>query len=93
MTLERLCGLDMAYFAEIDEANIVRRIISINNADAPDPAPDNSEALGQAFIRDILSLPGTWVQTSFNSSFRGKYAGIGDTWDGTNFVAPILEES
>ncbi len=82
----------MAYFAEIDDSNLVVRVISISNADAPDPAPDNSEPLGQAFIRDVLGIPGTWIQTSYNSSFRGKYAGIGDTWDGQNFVPPLLEE-
>jgi hypothetical protein len=33
------------------------------------------------------------VQTSYNNNpiegaSRGKYAGIGDTWNGTDFVAP-----
>lgn len=82
----------MAYFAEIDSNGSVLRVISINNDNAPDPAPDHSEPLGQEFIRDVLGIPGTWVQTSYNGSFRGKYAGIGDTWDGINFVALIVEE-
>lgn len=34
------------------------------------------------------NLGGTWVQTSYNANFGGKFAGIGDTWDGTNFIAP-----
>jgi len=26
-----------------------------------------------------------WAQTSYNANFRGKFAGMGDTWDGKNF--------
>jgi hypothetical protein len=41
-------------------------------------------------------LTGEWVQTSYNNNpiegaSRGKYAGIGDTWNGTDFVAPEVE--
>ena len=28
-----------------------------------------------------------WAQTSYSGAFRGKYAGVGDTFDGTNFIA------
>ena len=35
----------------------------------------------------IQTYEGTWLQTSYNANFRGKYAGIGDKWDGTNFVS------
>jgi hypothetical protein len=37
------------------------------------------------------NLGGTWVQTSYNATFGGKFAGIGDIYDGTNFVSPELE--
>ena len=70
----------MAYFAQI-ENNIVQQVISISNNDAPDPAPSNSEPLGQAFIADVLKLGGTWKQTSYNGTFRKHYAGIGYTYD------------
>jgi hypothetical protein len=40
----------MAYFAELDDNNTVLQVISVSNADAPDPAPEVSEPLGQAFI-------------------------------------------
>ena len=34
--------------------------------------------------------PGNWVQTFIG--VEGKtYAGIGYTWDGTDFVAPVVE--
>jgi hypothetical protein len=79
----------MAHFAEVVDG-IVQRVIVIADRDAPDPAPEHSEPLGQAFIQDVLRLDGEWVQTSYNSTFRAHYAGIGYTWDATNqmFIAP-----
>jgi hypothetical protein len=79
----------MAYFAELDDSNVVLRVIRVSDIDAPDPAPSNSEPLGQAFIASI-GLTGRWVQTSYNGSFRGRYAGIGYTFDEVldEFVAP-----
>ena len=80
----------MAHFAKIN-GNIVEQVIVVSNDDAP------TEADGQAFITS-LGLIGEWVQTSYNNNpiegaSRGKYAGIGDTWNGTEFVAPPVEES
>lgn len=34
--------------------------------------------------------PGTWVQTFIGVESK-TYAGIGYTWDGTDFVAPVVE--
>jgi len=34
---------------------------------------------------------GEWVETFFDTAGK-TYAGIGFTWDGTDFVAPIVEE-
>ena len=75
----------MAHFARI-ENGIVREVIVVSNDDAP------TEAAGQAFIASI-GLTGEWVQTSYNNNpvegaSRGKYAGIGDLWDGTTFTTP-----
>ena len=75
----------MAHFARI-ENGIVREVIVVGNDDAP------TEAAGQAFIASI-GLTGEWVQTSYNNNpvegkSRGKYAGIGDLWDGTTFTTP-----
>ena len=75
----------MAHFARI-ENGIVREVIVVGNDDAP------TEAAGQAFIASI-GLTGEWVQTSYNNNpiegkSRGKYAGIGDLWDGTTFTSP-----
>ena len=79
----------MAYFAQIDANGIVQQVISINNADAPDPAPGHSEPLGQAFIAS-LGLPGEWRQTSWSGSIRKQFAGIGWRYDAESdvFVSP-----
>ena len=78
----------MAHFAEIKNG-VVARVIVVSNDDAP------TEAAGQAFIASI-GLAGEWVQTSYNNNpvegkSRGKYAGIGDLWDGTTFTSPGAE--
>ena len=80
----------MAYFAHIDDDGTVLQVISISNTDAPDPAPSNSEPLGQAFIADVLGLAGTWVQTSWSGSIRKQYAPIGGRYDADAdvFISP-----
>lgn len=80
----------MAYFAELDADSVVIQVISISNADAPDPAPSHSEPLGQAFIADTLGLPGLWKQTSYNGNFRKQYCGPGFRYDAAAdvFIAP-----
>lgn len=78
----------MAHFAQVENGT-VRQVIVISNDDAP------TEAAGKAFIASI-GLTGEWVQTSYNNNpiegaSRGKYAGIGDTWTGSEFVTPNVE--
>jgi hypothetical protein len=69
----------MAHFAEIDSDNKVLRVLVVDNS---------QEHRGQEFLANDLGLGGTWVQTSYNANFGGKYAGIGDTWNGSVFTAP-----
>ena len=68
----------MAHFAKVQDTKVVE-VIVVHNNDAP------TEADGLAFIASI-GLGGVWVQTSYNNNFRGKFAGIGDTWNGTDFI-------
>ena len=88
-------GCIMASFAELDNDNKVLRVISVSNDVCGEPTlqfPD-TDAAGRAFIANTLKLVGTWKQTSYNGNFRGKYAGIGDTYDAEadEFVAPPVE--
>lgn len=79
----------MAHFAQLDGNNIVQQVIVVGNEDCGGGEFPASEAVGQAFIAS-LGLTGTWKQTSYNSNFRGRYAGIGFTYDADldEFVAP-----
>lgn len=75
----------MAHFALVDDTNIVREVLTVANDDCGGGTFPESEAIGQAFIA-ACGITGRWLQTSYNANFRGAYAGIGMTWDGTNFV-------
>jgi hypothetical protein len=81
----------MANFAQVSNT-IVEQVIVIANDDCDNlPFPD-SEPVGQAFIAS-LGYTGEWLQTSYNGNFRGCYAGIGYTWNGTDFVPPTATTS
>lgn len=67
----------MAHFAEIDENNIVQRVIVIDN---------EQEHRGQEFIANDLGLGGRWIQTSYNGNFRKQYAGPGFYYDETKDI-------
>jgi len=60
----------MAHFAELDKDNIVMRVLVTDNNE-----PDE----GYQWLLD--NLGGTWIKTSYNAKIRGKFAGIGDTYD------------
>lgn len=95
MVLARLFGGNyMAYFAHINNQNVVTDVIRIVNEICGEPTLQfpETESAGQAFIANTLKLNGTWLQTSYNANFRGKYAAIGDVFDGTNFVTPKESE-
>ena len=92
----------MAHFAEIDENNIVTRVLVV---------ADEEEHRGQDFLATDLGLGGTWKKTSYNTQagvhanggtpFRKNYAGIGFTYDESRdaFIPPkpfaswILDEA
>lgn len=78
----------MAHFAKV-ENGIVVQVIVVNNEVLEDKEFPEAEPLGQEFIAS-LGLDGEWLQTSYNNNFRGKFAGIGYTWTGTEFEAPVV---
>lgn len=78
----------MAHFARIEDG-IVRQVIVVNNEVLKDESGTEQESIGAQFCQDTFG--GTWVQTSYNATFRNKYAGVGDLWDGTNFTTPTTE--
>jgi hypothetical protein len=55
------------------------------------PYLNDDDAEIQAYCNGI-GLDGTWVDTSYTGSRRGKYAGIGDSWDGVEFKSPVVAD-
>ena len=83
----------MAYFAQVDETSYVIEVIAVANETIDFLPFPESEPVGQEFIAS-LGITGTWLQTSYNSNFRGVYAGIGYYFDATldEFIAPIIPD-
>lgn len=69
----------MAHFAEIGLNNVIQRVIAVNNNELLDENGVESEQKGTDFCRNLLG--GTWVQTSYNGTFRKNFAGAGYTYD------------
>jgi len=80
----------MAHFAELDANSIVQRVVVIGNNDILDEYGQESEQIGINFCQTLFGSDTTWIQTSYNSNFRGKYAGPGDSYDKTEdrFISP-----
>ena len=62
----------MAHFAEIDNNNIVQRVLVVDNS---------LEHRGADFLANDLGLGGNWIQTSYNHNFRKQYAATGFSYD------------
>ncbi len=78
----------MAHFAEIDENNIVTRVIVVHNNELLVDDVE-SETKGIDFCESLFGHR-NWLQTSYNGNIRYNFAGIGYTWDSENdaFIAP-----
>jgi hypothetical protein len=80
----------MAHFARLTQQNKVVNVIVVNNQELLDENGNEQESLGIQFCKSLYGNDTIWVQTSYNSSFRGNYAGIGDTYDSDldAFISP-----
>lgn len=79
----------MAHFAQIDENNIVTKVIIVDDKDTMDPfSGQEDEMIGIVFCKKTFG--GNWIQTSYNGSIRARYASIGYTYDKTldAFIPP-----
>jgi hypothetical protein len=97
----------MSHFAKLDENNVVLAVNGLNNHElvtSKNTVDENgnvvvslveSEDKGIAFLTAWSGGHTNWKQTSYNATFRGKLAGIGDTYDPvTNmFIAPVVESA
>jgi hypothetical protein len=81
----------MAHFAQLDENNVVTQVIVVANEDTSDVNGNEVEEIGVAFCKKLLGADTNWKQTSYNNTFRVRYAGISYTYNEEldAFVPPI----
>ncbi len=96
----------MAHFAKLDDNNVVLEVNALSNHElvtSKNTVDENgnvvvslveSEDKGIAFLTAWSGGHTNWKQTSYNATFRGKLAAIGDTYDPvTNmFISPVQQE-
>lgn len=71
----------MAHFAQLDENNQVIQVIVVDNGFLLDENGEEKEELGVEFCKKLLGENTRWVQTSYNSKFRKRFAGTGAYYD------------
>ena len=71
----------MAHFAEIDDNNVVLRVLVV---------PDEWEWRGEEYLSKDHKLGGRWLQCSYTGKIRGVFPGIGYLYlaDFDRFVEP-----
>jgi len=75
----------MAHFAELDNNNVVLRVVVVGN----DCVPSDEHIDGETWCVNFFK-GGTWKQTSYNHNFRKQYCGTGYTYDAAKnkFLSP-----
>ena len=89
----------MAHFAELDENNIVKRVLAVDN-EVIIKDGEESEEIGITFLQGLFGEISVWKQTSYNTlagehmlggtPLRKNYAGTGYKYDQAKdaFIAP-----
>jgi hypothetical protein len=77
----------MAHFAEIDENNVVLRVLVVDDAE---------EHRGQEFLAEELGLGGIWIQCSYNTRDGiHKYGGtpLRKNYPGPGFIYDLVRDA
>ena len=87
----------MAHFAELDENNVVTRVVVVGNdvTTAAGPLGENDMLVdGETWCVNFFK-GGNWKQTSYNNNFRKSYCGKGYTFDAAKnkFISPQPHDS
>ena len=79
----------MAHYAKIGTGNIVLSVEVVNNDVLLKDGVEN-EQQGVEFLQNLYGNKDLYLQTSYNSTFRKNYAGVGFDYDSTKdaFIAP-----
>jgi hypothetical protein len=70
----------MAHFAKLGIDNVVLEVLVVNNVDTMTPQGEEREEIGVEFLQKLTGHA-VWKQTSYNGTFRKRYAGIGYTYN------------
>ena len=70
----------MAYFARLDENNVVVEVLAVKNSVLNDLPYPESEAVGINFLNGIFNSE-NWKQTSYNKNFRVHFASVNYKYD------------
>ena len=72
------------YFAQIDDSNIVQRVIVVSDNDCVDSNNEHNEEVGIAFCKFLVQDPSSkWKESFKDGSQRKRAAGIGFEYDST----------
>jgi hypothetical protein len=79
----------MAHFAKIENKKVTQ-VIVVNNETLENMEYPDSESVGIAFCQSLFGEDTQWLQTSYNAKFRGRFAGVGYSYDKDKdeFVVP-----
>ena len=90
--------MKMPHFAHCPDG-IVQKVERIEASVMTDQHGVEQESLGQAFLASLYpdTVAADYVLTHYpvgqpSPYPRGKYAAIGDIWNGTDFITPTAEE-
>jgi hypothetical protein len=78
------------HYAELNENNEVIYVAYMDNEIITDENGNEVEELGIQHLHTHHGAERKWVRTSYGGNFRGKYAGLGDTYreDLDVFISP-----
>ena len=72
------------YFAQIDDRDIVQRVIVVSDEDCVDSNNEHNEEVGIVFCKMLVQDPSSkWKESFKDGSQRGRAAGIGFEYDST----------
>lgn len=67
----------MAHFAEIDENNVVQRVIVVSEKNTSDSEGNESEDVGVAYCKTLFGSDTNWKKCSYNMNVRKSFPGPG----------------
>ena len=71
----------MAYFAKLDENNLVVEVLRVDDTDCLNNQGTEEESVGIEFLRGVFGESTRWAQTSFNSNIRRRHASVGGQYN------------